>query len=182
MDYKAKLLTHYEINWGIKGEECLLDKKIQNENENFRIFKFKPIPKREYWIYATIFTISKESETYREFHLLSLDENNGCIDILKALAYYYNTISPVNLWDTINFGIELTPNSKCTFGLISLPYLFGPNLEDFVVDNGIVKCYWIIPITESEVVFKKKNGIEALESNFENAQFDFLDTNRKAVV
>ncbi|WP_345229760.1 suppressor of fused domain protein [Olivibacter ginsenosidimutans] len=45
-----------------------------------------------------------------------------------------------------------------------------------------VYFYWLIPIMEEEVDFKKKYGIERLEEIFEANRFDYIDPFRKSVV
>ncbi len=69
--------------------------------------------------------------------------------------------------------------STCTHGLISLPYLDGPDLEWLAEPK--VRFLWLIPITEAEVRFKKSYGMEALERKLEERRFDFLDPSRVSV-
>jgi hypothetical protein len=40
----------------------------------------------------------------------------------------------------------------------------------------------MVPITPAELLFKKQEGLEALEERFEAAQFDFLDPLRASVI
>jgi hypothetical protein len=58
----------------------------------------------------------------------------------------------------------------------------GPDLEDLVVHDRTIKCYWMIPITKAEREFKVLNGLEALETEFERTSFDYLDPRRQSVV
>jgi hypothetical protein len=58
--------------------------------------------------------------------------------------------------------------------------LDGPKLE--WLDEPRVRLLWMIPITEAEVGFKKKHGLEALEEKFEAAQFNFLNPFRPSTV
>ena len=45
-----------------------------------------------------------------------------------------------------------------------------------------VRFLWLIPVTESEIQYKKRFGMEALEDQFEKTQFNFLDSLRESVV
>lgn len=44
-------------------------------------------------------------------------------------AHFHRTGSALGLGHTVNFGRPWLPGSSCTHGLVSLPYLFGPELE-----------------------------------------------------
>jgi hypothetical protein len=71
--------------------------------------------------------------------------------------------------------------SRSEYGLVSLPYLDGPSLENLKTDSKELKFYWLIPVTYSEVEFKKQNGLEALEELFDRIGFDYLNPDRNAV-
>ncbi len=71
--------------------------------------------------------------------------------------------------------------SDLGYGLISLPYLDGPGLENLETADGTVKFYWLIPITKAERDFATLNGLNALEELFEKSSFNYLDPRRKSV-
>jgi len=84
---------------------------------------------------------------------------------------------------TVNFGMPWQNSSQCSFGLISLPYLDGPELENFKIKkNKVLKFYWLIPITQKEVEYKMQNGVEALEAKLEENAFNYTNTKRISVV
>jgi hypothetical protein len=60
--------------------------------------------------------------------------------------------------------------------------LEGPALELLPLEGGSVRFLWLIPITSQEVEFKKKPGLEAPETRFEEVQFDYLAPDRKSAV
>ena len=82
----------------------------------------------------------------------------------------------------MNFGRSWFPESSCGFGLISLPYLDGPKLEWLELATTRVRFLWLIPITEKERVYKKAEGLEALEKRFEDAKFEYWSPARQSVV
>jgi len=45
-----------------------------------------------------------------------------------------------------------------------------------------VRFLWLVPITDAELELKKRDGVEALETMFEIAAFDYLDPQRRSVV
>jgi hypothetical protein len=77
---------------------------------------------------------------------------------------------------TVNFGKPWMDRSPCEYGIISLPYLDGPELEG----TG-AKFLWLIPITHAEVEYKKKFGVEKLEDLFESSHFNFIDPCRASL-
>jgi hypothetical protein len=45
-----------------------------------------------------------------------------------------------------------------------------------------IRFLWLIPISASEVIYKKQHGLEALESLFEQTNLDYLKPNRASVI
>jgi hypothetical protein len=117
-----------------------------------------------------------------ELHMFSSVQRRELVELLVATAHYHRTGAPLGLGHTVNFGQPWIKGSKCEYGFVSLPYLDGPKLERLGGENdGSVMFYWLVPVTKSEVEFKKRNGVEALEAKFEQASFNYLDPHRKSV-
>jgi hypothetical protein len=103
-------------------------------------------------------------------------------EILFAVAHYHWTAAKLGLGHTVNFGKPWLDESTCEFGLISRPYLDGPNLEIALIDNvARIQFLWLIPITKSEIECKKRMGLDYLETRFESARFNYLDPKRESV-
>jgi hypothetical protein len=67
--------------------------------------------------------------------------------------------------------------------LVSLPYPFGPEFEIVTWgDSAHARILWLLPITEAEKVFRREQGLEALECLFEERGIDPVDTKRPSVV
>jgi hypothetical protein len=94
----------------------------------------------------------------------------------------YQESARLGLNHTVNFGQPWQGESACTHGFISLPYLDGPALENFMLDQKVIKFYWLIPVTKEEVDYKAKYGVDALEDRFEAAGFNYINPLRPAVV
>jgi hypothetical protein len=88
----------------------------------------------------------------------------------------------LDLNHTVNFGRPWLPESDCDHGLISLPYLDGPAVEILKEGEMIIRCLWLIPVTNEEVEYKKRLGIESLEARFEESSFDYAYPARVSVV
>ena len=183
MKYCEAVVAHYESCWFKQGEVCAWhDGPRQEISRDFSVLQFPPSDDRTMWTYATA-CMSRESDEERiEIHLFSPRKADEQIELLTAIAHYHRTGSRLNLGHTVNFGRPWLPDSECTHGLLSLPYLDGPDLERLKIDGGTVRFLWLIPVTQQEVEFKKQYGLEKLEARFEEVGFDYLDPLRKSVV
>ena len=183
MNYQNSLIEHFSKFWNSSPSILKLNQgPIVSDFDDFCILEYPPSTTRNGWTYSTC-GIGKYSDKSKiEFHMISSDQNHLIGEILTYLAYYHLTKSPLGLGHTIPFGIKLTSVSVCDYGFISLPYLDGPRLEDFIVGDENVKCYWMIPITENERKYKSQNGVEALEELFDSPDFDFDDLSRKSLI
>jgi len=133
--------------------------------------------------FATRCMSQAADEDRLEIHVLCRPDDAGrtdLVEILTAVAHYHRSGSALGLGHSINFGKPWVPGSACSFGVVSLPYLDGPDLEWLA--EPPVRFLWLIPVTQAEIAFKKAYGMEALEERFEAAQFNFLDPFRPSVV
>ena len=123
------------------------------------------------WTYATCGMSARICENALEIHLFSPVQAEELVELLTAVVHYHCTGAPLGLGHTVNFGRPWLAGSRCSFGLVSLPYLDGPDLEA-MRDPALeweVRCLWLIPITGRELQFKKERGLEALEDLFQAA-------------
>jgi hypothetical protein len=178
-----EIINHYKNNWSLENAYfiTLEDGPMKSYNPEFTILVNPPTEERKMWTYATV-GMSDTKDNAMELHLFSEKENNDIAEILTIIAYYKLTENNLKLDDTVNFGKPWFSNSKCDYGLISLPYLDGPKLENFNLGNKKISFYWLIPITKEERDFRWQYGIEKLEELFESNQFNYLNPYRKSVV
>lgn len=149
---------------------------------DFCILEFPPTGDRAHWVYATC-GMSANGTRPIELHLFSANRDDLLAEILTAAAYYHlHAPHQLDVGHTIYFGRPWKPGSQCTYGLISLPYLDGPALENSRHNGVSLKYYWLIPITEQERHYKMTRGLEALETAFEQTSFNYLDPERAEVV
>ena len=182
--YFSSLFNHYKQKWGEDGRMCSWEAgPIGDLPQSFKVIEFAPSKLRKMWTYATCGMSIHSSSNYVELHIFSSKQDRTIVELLTMVAYYHHNTATVGLNHTVNFGRPWQKLSKCSYGLISLPYLDGPDLENLSLKNlGTVKCYWLVPVTYEEVQYKKKFGIEALEENFEEHNLDYIDTNRNSTV
>ena len=181
--YSKQIEAHYSSVWAQPTARVRWERgPIQELPSDFVVLM---IPRsHETTAYATE-CMSQPADVERtELHLLSREHDevarDSIAEILTAIAHYHRHGQPLGLGHTVNLGRPWLPGSRCTRGLISLPYLDGPDLEWMAEPE--VRFLWLVPVTEEEVEFKKQNGLEALEERFEASQFDYLDPLRRSVV
>lgn len=178
------LREHYTAHWG--GASSFVTPQIpllEELPDGFEVLEFTPHLRRNMWIYATTQMSEASHETGLELHLFSPRQQPSLAEILSFMAYYHNATAQLEVGYTVDFGMPWLEGSACRYGLISLPYMDGPQLENLYLPKGRdLKCLWLVPITESERDFKSKHGLEALETKFEEAEFNYLDPVRESVV
>ena len=181
--YLEAIANHYKNNWGGSGATCVWDKGPREElPEEFTVLEFSPTSKRSMWTYATACMSQPGDESPVELHLFSPQSSQAHVELLTAIAHYHRNEAQLDLGHTVNFGRPWIPGSQCDHGLISLPSLDGPDLENLNFDDIAVRFLWLIPITTNELEFKKQNGVEALEEEFDQHGFNYLDPLRESIV
>lgn len=175
------LEQHYGAHWGAPLRRLRMARGPVHElDAAFEVLVFEPSPDAR--IYATVCMSATADATPVELHLRarpSVDGDHDALEILTAAAHYHCTGAQLGLGHTVSFGRGWQAGSACTHGLISLPYVDGPDLQ---WAPGSEQCLWLLPITEAERDFKREQGLDALESRFEASNFDYLDPARASVV
>ena len=180
--YQQAIQDHYTKVWSTPTDTVRWNKgPVDALPEDFRVLVIRRSP--EMTAYATRCMSQPMDKERLEIHLLTHAEQKhqpDLVEILTSVAHYHRTGRALELGHTVNFGKPWLVGSACTHGLISLPYLDGPELEWLAEPE--VRFLWLIPITEAEMRFKKRHGLEALEQKLEENQFNFLDPRRPSVV
>jgi len=150
----------------------------------FSVLEFAPTQARDMWTYATCCMSQPSDSELLELHLFSPVQCESLVELLTVVAHYHRTGQPLALGHTVNFGRPWINGSICDYGLISLPYLDGPLIEEFRLPESekIVRCLWLVPITRAERDYKKAHGLAALEHKLEQSNFNYLDPFRPSVV
>lgn len=180
---EVHIRAHYESIWFVKANKRVWPQgPMAKAHPDFCILEFPPAGTRRHWVYATC-GMSANSTSAIELHLFSAEQDNSLAEILTAAAYYHlDSPNKLGIGHTIYFGRSWKSGSECTYGLISLPYLDGQALENSRHNGVTLQYYWLIPITEQERHYKITRGLEALETAFEQASFNYLDPERAGVV
>ena len=182
-NYTSDLKRHLCGLWGAFAEEAKWPAPPNRApSPSPTVLVFRPRRERALWTYASCGMSDPSLPNPLELHLFSKREDQSLIELLTIVADYHRTGSPLGLHHTVNFGRPWLEGSRCDYGLISLPYLDGPKLEEMRYLNYIVRCLWLIPITRAERDFKANNGVEALERLFDAPPFDYAEPSRPSVV
>jgi hypothetical protein len=181
--YQADLLAHYSTHWQTQPVSLRSSRPaVRQIAATFQVLEFAPSAHRAMWTYATCGMSSWRVEQPLELHLFSATQEDELVDLLTTVADYHQTGHALGLGHTVNFGVPWQADSRCSYGLVSLPYLDGPALQELHVGERQVSCYWLVPITKAERDFKRDFGLEALEELFDQAPLDYLAPLRASVV
>jgi hypothetical protein len=181
--WQTSIENHYSTVWKTAPELCEFSAgPIGQLPHGFAILRFAPHNGRKMWTYATRCMSLPDDENPVELHMFSPFRTDEMVELLVATAHFHRTSTKLDVGHSVNFGRPWIDGSQCDYGLISLPYLDGPDLEVLSLGSRTVKFYWLIPVTPSEVDFKKRLGLEALEVEFDRSGFDYVNPQRKSVV
>ncbi|QDV72041.1 suppressor of fused domain protein [Botrimarina mediterranea] len=185
MNYCDHLRVHYEQQWLndaiVRSWEYGPKEQLGSE---FCVLEFQPNQSRDMWTYATCCMSQSTDVAPVEIHLFSGIQTSDHIELLTAIAHYHRTGKCLELGHVVNFGRPWIPGSECNHGVLSLPYLDGPSLEESATPFSInpVRFLWLIPITAAEATYASQQGLRALEDRLEDNQFNYLDPQRQSVV
>jgi hypothetical protein len=183
LEYCEIIALHYSGCWNAQPQAVDFQKgPIHELPADFQILKFPPAGKHRMWAYCTRCMSQPNDARPIELHMFTRERHDNLAELLVATAHYHRTGSPLDVGHSINFGRPWLKGSSCDRGLISLPYLDGPALEWLQVNEQKVRFLWLIPVTKSEIEFKKTAGLEALEEWFQQAKLDYLNPFRASVV
>lgn len=184
-NYNRSIVNHYKKNW---GNDFVVERWEKGEMidlyPQFCILIFPPHAERNMWTYATCAMSDIRVQNDIELHMFSAIKDDSMIELLTVVAHYHKTGKKLDVGHTVNFGRPWQNDSNCMHGYISLPYLDGPDLEIHTDERfgKEVHFYWLIPITDEELEYKKANGLEALEELFDDSEFNYLDSKRSSLV
>jgi hypothetical protein len=181
--WEEAIEAHYRSAWGVDAEPRQFSAgPIQRLPVDFIILRYPPHADRTMWAYATCGMSQPKDLRPMELHMFSPWASPEIEELLVVTADFHRNHIALGVGDSVNFGRPWLRGSKCEHGLVSLPYLYGPALENLRIGDERVECHWLIPITRAEANYKQENGLEALEQSFERAAFNYLDPQRESTI
>ena len=182
-----KILEHYRGFWPDRSVESVhwTPEHLGTRLPDLHIAKVRPRARGDYWIFATIgaWRATEAEEHGLEFVAAARSEAAGVMAHLGQLAYYHAgpPENRLGVGHTLAIGEPWMPGSPLDAILVSLPYPWGPSLEHCQIGTRHIQVLWLLPIYETERAFARTDGLEALESRFQESAFDFLDPGRASV-
>lgn len=159
---------------------------VETRLPGFRVMVVEPGPRTKLWTYVSMGAHQvRHDEHAWEFFVLAQQPADAHVELITMTAHYHANSDPtfrLGLGHTLPIGRPWLPGSSCDHLLVSLPYPLGPELERCNDGDGHVQVLWLLPITEAEREFKKAQGLEALEQQFDKARIEFWDPHRPSVV
>jgi Suppressor of fused protein (SUFU) len=179
VDFEQCATAHFTRYWRATPRRRQLTAGRYHELPSwFRVLEFQ---RERTWRYTTVGMSEGESDGIEAF-LIVRDQNLRAVELLYALAHFHRTGAPLNLGHTVNFGTALWDGSNLDHGFLSFPYVDANGFDSFECDGRKTHVTWVIPITASERNYKKTDGVEALETLFEEHGLDYLNPARPSVV
>jgi hypothetical protein len=182
----AALALHYREIWSGEPSYCEwadLALRKREMPEGFAVLRFPPRNGGLPWKYATVCMSSPGDEEALELHMICDTPEDDCAAVLTLAAFFHRTHARLGVGHSVDFGRPWVPRSRCSFGLLSLPYFDAPKLEWCCLGGGEhVRCLWLLPITSEEAQFKREHGPDALEDRFERSNFNYANPWRPSIL
>lgn len=156
---------------------------IREQNPHFRVLRIAPVVKSGVWVYVSVGAwAATEDQGYGLEFIIAMSAPDPRAIELLAMTVYYHRGGTLGLGHTLPIGEPWLPGSRCDHYLVSLPYPWGPELQTCHVGDRHVDFLWMLPITKEERDFKSANGLEALESLFDEHHLKYWNPRRNSVV
>lgn len=159
---------------------------IETRLPGFKVLAIPPGPRTGLWTYASIGASAIRSNDHaNEFFVLAQESDDAHVELVTMIAYYHADEDPafrLGLGHTVPIGRPWLPGSHCDHLLVSLPYPFGPELEQCPDSDGHIQVLWLLPITDEERAFRFEHDLEALEQRFDTAALEYWRPDRPSVV
>ncbi|HZM76581.1 MAG TPA: suppressor of fused domain protein [Candidatus Limnocylindrales bacterium] len=153
---------------------------------DLHIVRVRPRRDRRDWLYVTasLWHATQRHGHALDFALFTPEASPVHVETLTMTAFYHASGGrhELDLGHTVPIGRPWLPGSKCSHLLVSLPYLWGPALENCRVPEGHTRILWLLPISKEEKRFRHAHGLEALEQKLQDAAIDPVDPHRSPVI
>jgi hypothetical protein len=118
-----------------------------------------------------------------EFLLLAPEHEPLATKLVSMVANLHaDPRYPMSLGQVLEIGHPWLPGASATHLLITLPTLFGPELEWLSDRDATIRFAWLLPITGSEANSVQFHGFGALQERLGAAQLDVAARVRPSAV
>ncbi len=185
-EIRKGIYDHVDAIWSRHPKELLRAPAAAGLPADLRVARIGPAPENplDPWVYLSIggFAHTVRRGSGVELMLLSPEKHDRHITaVCDALAAHRALPAGVCVGTTIPLLRPWRPDACCDHLLVTLPYPYGPMLEQCDARGFPVRILWLMPITASEAAFADREGVEALEDRFEARAVDFMQLQRRSV-
>jgi len=151
--------------------------------DDFRVLELAPSRAGEPWAYVSLgnWEYVHAGRCSLEFILLAPSQSERHVELLTMTAFY-DRHEHLDLGHVFPLGEPWLPGSALDVLLVSLPYPFGPALENAHVGEKHVRFLWLLPITQAERAYRLEYGLDALEDQFEAKGLEYWRPDRVSLV
>jgi Suppressor of fused protein (SUFU) len=179
--------THLDGFWPARSYEELvwMIGPIARLLPRFRVRQIAPVAPADPWVYVTVgaWEATADQAHGTEFLLLSPEENPLHVELLAMVTNLHaDDRYPLEIGSVVNIGRPWMEGSTADHLLVSVPYPYGPALEQCELGDRHVRFLWLVPITASEANLVRTRGLEALERLLEQSNVDVLAPKRRSLV
>ena len=181
------ILEHYRGFWGAERLEDVhwTPGPLATRLPDFHFVKVRPESAGGMWTFASIraWRATEREKHGIEFVSVARSESSSVL-LHTAMAAYYHAGPPgqrLGAGHMVGIGEGWVEGSSLDALLVSVPYIWGPDLEHCQLPDRHIQVLWLIPIDEAERDFARRHGVDALEQRFEETSFDYLDPFRPSV-
>jgi len=160
------------------------DGSIASRFPEFRVARGRASPESS-WCYVTLgaWQATRDDHHALEFFLLSPRPTAYHVETLAELTLQCADADPKpGLGAVIDTGRPWIEDGVADHFFVTLPYPFGPEFEDVLLDDLHVRILWLLPITKTEADFLRREGIDAFEELAESSGVEFADPRRPSLV
>ncbi|WP_421735118.1 suppressor of fused domain protein [Cellulomonas sp.] len=181
------LLGFFGAQAKISPQAPLSEGPLRSRAPFFTAYEVAPTPSRPLWTYVSAGSLSEAmtGETHNvEFVIASETQDPRMVQHLAENSHYHCGPSSqrLDLGHRLPIGEPWVPGATVDAVLVSLPFPYGEDLEYVEWNGRHTRVLWLMPITQSELDFARREGNERLEELFETYHVEFMDFSRPPVV
>ena len=186
-EIRRGIFDHVDAIWQRHPKKLVLPRHTtQPLPADFRIIKIGPHTENplDPWVYLSLgaWEHTRDNRSGIELMLLAPSDHDRHIATLSlVLDAHHERAGGLQPGDVVSLGASWLPGGNCDHLMVTLPYPYGPILEQCDARGFPIRILWLLPITNSEADFVRRQGAEALENRLEARAVDFMQANRRSL-
>jgi hypothetical protein len=154
---------------------------IEDRLPGFYVVRVSPAKAGESWVYVSIGASICVEHGGLEYFIMSPVKDDSQVETLTMVAHYQSfEAHSLEVGSVVDIGRPWSAGSRFDHLVVTLPYPFGPKLEN-AVQAGMARFVWLVPISKSEASYIREFGFEKFEEKLESSGVDVIDPRRAMV-